>query len=123
MFCCSVSSEENYSEEDFEEMNLVVDMVVSHSAYLNILFGPKSWLKKAMVELLISLAPASCRQDQVDYLLAGYTGTFQLLHSMKRNYLFSFNRSIKKSNCFILKSRRFVKIYINSLLLRHNASL
>ena len=85
MFCYSVSSEENYNEEDFEEMNLVVDMVVSHSAYLNILFGPKSWLKKAMVELLISLAPASCRQDQVDYLLAGYTGTFQLLHSMKRN--------------------------------------
>ena len=101
MFCCSVSSEENYSEEDFEEMNLVVDMVVSHSAYLNILFGPKSWLKKAMVELLISLAPASCRQDQVDYLLAGYTGTFQLTHGIMCEsifFIYCFNKNIQSRN-------------------------
>ena len=108
MFCCSVSSEENYNEEDFEEMNLVVDMVVSHSAYLNILFGPKSWLKKAMVELLISLAPASCRQDQVDYLLAGYTGTFQLLHGIKGNQpsLFVvFTRNIYKEKIHFKKQK------------------
>lgn len=62
---------EHQNREDLEEMRLVVDMLVSHSGSSNH-FGPNSQLKVARVELMDSLAPASCSREQLSPLLSGY---------------------------------------------------
>jgi len=66
---------EHQNQEDLEEMRLVVDMLVSHSGYLPTILGPNSQLKVLVVELMDSLAPASCSQEQLSPLLSGYTAT------------------------------------------------
>lgn len=71
----SNDDEDAQDPEDLEEMSLIVDMLVNHSGYLPTILGQASTTKLRVVELLASLAPASCSQDQLPPLLSGYNAT------------------------------------------------
>ena len=57
------------------EAATMVDMVTSHSSYLPVLMGPSCRLKSSLVLLLVALAPASLRAEQVPVVLAAYSAT------------------------------------------------
>ena len=51
--------------------------MTSHSNYLAIMTGPHSDIKTAVVDLLLSLSPASCNVDLIPVLLSSYTASLQ----------------------------------------------
>jgi len=62
----------------------IVEMITNHSLYLKTVLGPASTIKTELVQLLISLIPASCTMEQIPLLLSGYTAT---LHPSDRALL------------------------------------
>eukprot|EP00092_Neocalanus_flemingeri_P037911 GFUD01041266.1.p1 GENE.GFUD01041266.1~~GFUD01041266.1.p1 ORF type:complete len:1730 (-),score=625.36 GFUD01041266.1:48-5237(-) len=66
------------------EVEDIVEMVTSHSLYLGTVLGPSCTTKTALIQLLMSLSPASCTLDQIPLLLSGYMAT---LHPSDRALL------------------------------------
>jgi hypothetical protein len=66
------------------EAENIVEMVTNHSLYLGTLMGPGCPTKTALLQLLLSLCPASCATEQVPLLLSGYNAT---LHPSDRAIL------------------------------------